>query len=193
MKKEFHDAVKTRFENVVTNDNYIVATSVDPRFKTAFTAEKGRELLLREVEKFSTPVEEIVGEDVRTDSSVVEKNRVDLWDCFDELVASSTNPIPQTSSDNNPGEKEVSTFLAVPFVAKDECPFKWWTVQKSAFPNVYEVAKKFLSAPCSSVYSERIFSEAGNILNEKRNRLNPLKSESLLFLHHNLPRLDFSY
>ena len=40
MKKEFHDAVKTGFENVVTNDNYIIATSVDPRFKTGFTAEK---------------------------------------------------------------------------------------------------------------------------------------------------------
>ena len=89
------------------------------------------------------PVEEIVGEDVRTDSSVVEKNRVDLWDCFDELVASSTNPIPQTPSDNNPGEKEVSTSLAVILVAKDECPFKWWTMQKSAFPNVYKVAKNF--------------------------------------------------
>ena len=138
MKKEFHNAVKSRFESVVTNDNYVVATSVEPRFKTAFTAEKGRKLLLREVGKFFfTPV------DVRTNSSVVEKKQVDLLDCFDELVASSINTISQTSFDNNPGEKEVSTFLAVPLVAKDECPFKWWATQKSAFPNIYKVTKKF--------------------------------------------------
>lgn len=86
---------------VFTNDNYIVAASI----------------------KFSTPVEEIVSEDVRTVYSVVEKNRVDLWDCFDELVAYSTNPTSQTLSDHNPREKEVSTFLAIPLVAKDECPF----------------------------------------------------------------------
>ena len=45
MKQEFHNAVKSRFENVTTNENYVVATNVDPRFKTAFTAEKGCELL----------------------------------------------------------------------------------------------------------------------------------------------------
>ncbi len=33
MKQEFHNAVKSRFENVITNENYVVATTVDPRFK----------------------------------------------------------------------------------------------------------------------------------------------------------------
>ncbi len=196
MKQEFHNAVKSRFENVITNQNYVVATTVDPRFKTAFTTEKGRELLLQEVRKFSRPVEEITeDEEERTHStkkSASAKNRVDLWDCFDELVASSTTPATQMSS-GNPEEKEVSDFLAMPLVNKEVCQFKWWVEQKSAFPNDYQVAKRFLSAPCSSVYSERIFSEAGNILNEKRSRLNPSKSESLLFLHHNLPKLHFDY
>ena len=97
------------------------------------------------------------------------------------------------TSSGNSNEKEVDAFLAMPLVAKEECPFKWWSAQKSAFPNIYKVAKKFLSAPCSSVYSERIFGEAGNILHEKRSLLNLSKSESLLFLHHNLSRLDFGY
>ena len=60
------------------------------------------------------PVEEITeGEDEHTDStkkSTSAKNRVDLWDCFDELVASSTTPATQTSS-GNPKEKEVSNFF----------------------------------------------------------------------------------
>ena len=201
MKEEFHDAVKSRFENVLADENYIVATTVDPRFKTAFATTTGHALLLQELNKIEKPVEELL-EDAAgsTEASARMENRTELWACFDELVASSTYTSHssaagsghRTSSDNS-NEKELDAFLTMPLLAKEECPFKWWSAQKSTFPNIYKVAKKFLSAPCSSVYSERIFSEAGNILHEKRSRLNPSKSESLLFLHHNLPRLDFGY
>ena len=133
MKQEFHNAVKSRFENVITNENYVVATTVDPHLK---------------LENFRGLLKKSPCEDERTDStkkSASAKNRVDLWDCFDELVASSTTPATQTSS-GNPEEKEVSDFLAMPLVDKEVCP--WWVVLKSAFPNVYQVAKRFLSAPC---------------------------------------------
>jgi len=48
-------------------------------------------------------------------------------------------------------------------------------------------------APPSPVYSERLFSEAGNLYEQKRNRLLPKAGEKLLFLHHNLKktRIDF--
>ena len=39
-EQECHNAVKSHFENVLTDENYIVPTTVNPRFKTAFTAEK---------------------------------------------------------------------------------------------------------------------------------------------------------
>ena len=48
-----------------------------------------------------------------------------------------------------------------------------------------KVAEKFLTSPLSSVYSERLFSEFGNIYEEKRSRLLPETGEKLLF-HHNL-------
>ena len=50
------------------------------------------------------------------------------------------------------------------------------------------IAQQYLSTPASSVNSERLFSEAGNILEEKRSRLLPRNVEKLLFLHHNLGR-----
>jgi len=52
------------------------------------------------------------------------------------------------------------------------------------------LAKKFLSTPASSVYSERFFSEYGNIFEEKRSRLLPKSGEKLVFLHHNMKLLD---
>ena len=59
-------------------------------------------------------------------------------------------------SSGNSDEKEVYAFLAMPLVAKEECPFKWWSAQKSAFQNIDKVAKKFLSAPTQNAYSVKL-------------------------------------
>ena len=56
------------------------------------------------------------------------------------------------------------------------------------FPLVCQLAKKVLSAPASSVYSERLFSEMGNLYEKKRSWLRPYAAENLLFLHHNMAR-----
>jgi len=51
------------------------------------------------------------------------------------------------------------------------------------------LAKKFLSTPASSVYSERLFSGYENIFEEKRSRLLPKSREKRPFLHHNMKLL----
>lgn len=58
---------------------------------------------------------------------------------------------------------------------------------------VENLTPRYLSAPASSVYSERLFSEAGQIYENKRSRLTPAHGEALLFLHHNLPIVNFEY
>ncbi|KAJ4922865.1 hypothetical protein JOQ06_021327 [Pogonophryne albipinna] len=50
-----------------------------------------------------------------------------------------------------------------------------------------KVARKYLSAPCTSTDSERLFSAASHVLDEKRNRLMADKAEKLLFIKNNLP------
>ena len=49
-------------------------------------------------------------------------------------------------------------------------------------------ARRYLSAPPSSVYSEKLFLEASNLYEQKQNRLLPKTGEKLLFLHHNLKK-----
>lgn len=56
-------------------------------------------------------------------------------------------------------------------------------------PEMGRVTKNFLCCPSSTVYSEILLSEAGNIYKNKRNRLLPDRAESLTYLHHNLPLL----
>ena len=72
-------------------------------------------------------------------------------------------------------------------------PYKWWSANEKQYPNVSKFAKVYLSSPGSSVYSERLFSEAGIIYDEKRNRLLPSNAEKLVFIHHNLPLINFTY
>lgn len=66
----------------------------------------------------------------------------------------------------------------------------FWKSQRNALPTLYMLALKHLAVPASSVYSERLFSEFGNLYEEKRSRLLPKNSSKLLFLHHNYPILD---
>lgn len=69
----------------------------------------------------------------------------------------------------------------------------WWRENQHSSPTLAKIARKYLSAPASSIDSERLFSEAGNIYEPKRNRLQPENAERLMFLHHNLPLLNFDY
>ena len=73
-----------------------------------------------------------------------------------------------------------------------EDPMKFWRDNKSSFPLLYQVAKKYLHIPATSVPSERIFSLAGFIVRKKRTKLLEKHVNQQIFLAKNknhIPRL----
>ena len=56
-----------------------------------------------------------------------------------------------------------------------------------------KLARRLLCTPASSVYSERIFSEFGEIYDDQRSRILPARGEKLLFIHHNYRKYAISY
>ena len=132
-----------------------------------------------------------------------------LWECFDEIASSSNSTVfvnrmdsvtsfqnqPNIALDNNNAEisAEVLNYLNLPVVSRTSNPFQWWKSNKSLFPKLYRFAAKFLSAPPTSVASERLFSVGGNVYVPTRNRLLPDHAEQLMFLHCNLKLLNFDY
>ena len=65
------------------------------------------------------------------------------------------------------------------------CPFKWWASQASNFPILSELAKKYLAILVTSAASERLFSDAKNVMTVKRTNLLPFTFEHLLFCKRN--------
>ena len=70
---------------------------------------------------------------------------------------------------------------------------EWWKMNSTRLPMLAKLAKRLLSAPSSSVESERLFSIGGNIYTPKRNRLTAEHGEMLMFLNFNLRAFDFKY
>lgn len=58
----------------------------------------------------------------------------------------------------------------------------WWKIHQEEFRTLARVARSVLAIPASSAKSESIFSDAGNTMDDKRNRLNPHKLNDLMFL-----------
>ena len=76
---------------------------------------------------------------------------------------------------------ELQRYLEEPIIGIREDPLVFWA-QANRFPNLRKIVTKYLCVMCTSVPTERLFSEAGNILNPKRNRLMPASLSGLLFM-----------
>jgi hypothetical protein len=70
-------------------------------------------------------------------------------------------------------------------------PLDWWAANKVHFPLLSSAARKYLSPPPSSVESERAFSMAGLVGDDRRSRLLPDHFENLVFLKCNMLLMNF--
>uniref|UniRef100_A0AAG5DQS5 HAT C-terminal dimerisation domain-containing protein n=2 Tax=Anopheles atroparvus TaxID=41427 RepID=A0AAG5DQS5_ANOAO len=123
-----------------------------------------------------------------------------------ELTTEQTETLPQTTEQSNPlwGDYDAKKRLNVPttnstaaainelggYLKDQDLGIKedsliWWQKNKHAYPNLYEIILRIMCIPATSVPCERIFSKAGNILTDRRNRLTPKKMEEVLFLKYN--------
>ena len=66
-------------------------------------------------------------------------------------------------------------------------PLQWWKKWGSKFPNLAQLARRYLAMPATSAPVERLFSVAGLVATAKRNRLAPSTVSLLVFLHEALP------
>ncbi|CAG8752946.1 16404_t:CDS:2, partial [Rhizophagus irregularis] len=68
---------------------------------------------------------------------------------------------------------------------KEYDSFSWWFTNKNQYPILHQIAMKYLSIPATSVPSERLFSDAKNLITPQRTRLNSFLINQLMFLKRN--------
>lgn len=76
--------------------------------------------------------------------------------------------------------------LAAKIDAVTMSPISWWSTYGAETPELAEIAIKVLSQPISSSSAERVWSTYAFIHNAKRNRLNSVRADKLVFIHCNI-------
>jgi hypothetical protein len=64
-------------------------------------------------------------------------------------------------------------------------PLIWWNEKKDKFPILSNLAQKYLAVSATSTASERLFSDAGNLLTNKRTCMKPKLFKKIMFLKRN--------
>ena len=179
MKCEMLKSLKTRYAAVEENEYLAIATTLDPRFKDKFfcgPSERAAARLLLE-----SKISPEAAESSTPKEPSPKRPCTDLWESFTEILeAAGTGPTDFIAG------VELDKYLSEPLLPfhTGNC-YTWWEENKGRFPGLAKVAQRYLSAPPTSVPSERLFSGAGNVYYDKRNRLAPERAETLLFVKNN--------
>ncbi|XP_044009123.1 zinc finger BED domain-containing protein 6-like [Aphidius gifuensis] len=83
-------------------------------------------------------------------------------------------------------ENELSGYLSEIKIPPNECSLTWWRKNTPRYPHLANIARQYLSIPCTSTESERVFSSAGEIVEDRRCSLLPDNVEQLTFLAKNV-------
>ena len=106
----------------------------------------------------------------------------DFWSSWKQQ---HNNEACSTTTTTTAAENELTCFLAEPCASRDTDPVQWWKVNATRFPTISQTAKRYLTAPPTSVHSERLFSTAGCTLSDNISCLGADNMERLVFLKAN--------
>ena len=201
LKVKLTNSLDKRFEIKEYDRKYAIATLLDPRYKKSFfRGKQARENAITTLlEELKGIVKEGSNEEifptVASDEVVDHDGSYTIDAIMKKVIAENDEKEVQSDENSNKEEKLVKDFLSSP-VEKTKCLDYWEEYEKGAGGNEVAVAfahlaKKYLTPPPTSTDVERLFSVAGNILTEDRNRLLPENVDKLLFLKENIETLNF--
>ncbi|XP_029964349.1 zinc finger BED domain-containing protein 4-like [Salarias fasciatus] len=185
-KAELLRAVTRRFDGIEDEPLYSLATLLDPRYKDrCYSAElkaHTREQLLELLDAQSVADEVQRPEASNADEPAEKKARLGSLSSMLGEIMQEERPQKATTA-----MSQLNLYLSEPVILQDADPLAYWRANQDRFSALTTAARAYLSAPCTSVDSERLFSTASNILDAQRSRLSARKVEMLLFVRKNLP------
>ncbi|XP_049300483.1 E3 SUMO-protein ligase ZBED1-like [Anopheles funestus] len=169
-------------ERFVNYNNTLVdeAIILDPRFKEKqFLGEK-YDATIASLKQKLVPENSVQNEPLRANNE--DKFKGLLWRKWRELESNRETTI----SEQTTAVVEIDRYLQEKAMNSMDDPLIWWKTKHSLYPQLYKIVQKTLCIPATSVPCERVFSKAGGIITEKRNKLLPKKLNEMLFIKQNL-------
>ncbi|TGZ38549.1 Uncharacterized protein DBV15_12606 [Temnothorax longispinosus] len=181
MKSKIIAKIEDKFKEIETCELLAISTILDPRlkkihFRSTLTASNAIANINEEMKSTSSHSAISVAPNPKPSESFT--HSISVWDFHDNLVANDM----QSNSDSSELHLELRQYLNQPVISRQENPIKYWQSVKNAFPKLYVLAVKYLNVIATSVSSERLFSKAGALKTERRNRLSGKRLNMLLFL-----------
>lgn len=211
MKAALRDAMTRRFSDISSSAPFLAATLLDPRFKDTYfnvheaaTAKKMVLDFLRSVQESTmnnmtapsatTIVNVEPGLESSETSESDAQDEADLWAAHDRQPA-YVNPSQNVDSQTDavpPYEQQLISYLKEPRLPRMTTDiYAYWHC--SQYPLLEAAARKYLSAPPTSVASEQLFSAAGQLYADRRSNLLGENAEKLLFLNYNIRLFGYNY
>lgn len=198
IKASILDYLREKYSDPSTNDLLDMAGLVDPRFKITYCTETKVDAIkiraiteIMEAMLYETDGDQGTAElaaslpkNATTLSSQPEEplRKKSLGSFFKTAATSSSATVSQRELI----EKELSAYLQSVNVDSESNPLQWWKDHEKMFPNLKNLAQKYLCVPATSSPSERVFSTSGNIVTCHRASLKPDAVDRLVFLAQNL-------
>lgn len=182
------EKLNARFKYYEDSEVITQAALLDPRFKKlAFDGYHARKLeiamdhLRTKVCQVTLPETENPIAESGTTTTTNDSTSL-VWKMFDDKYSQNNLHLNPTTA----GIIEFDKYMQEPLINRHEDPLKWWTAHKILYPRLFVIVKKRLCIPATSVPCERLFSKAGLVITERRNRMLASKSSQVLFLNQNL-------
>ncbi|XP_049877248.1 E3 SUMO-protein ligase ZBED1-like [Pectinophora gossypiella] len=185
--------IVTKVKPYETRTPCIVSTMLNPQlkkygFKTSSEVERAVNIVQKEYssylsaqnKKASAPSDSAEPGSSNEAIAPPKKAKLNLLSYLQESRSSSSSATADAIVD-------INQYLSKPIIDKSECPIEYWHFNRSSLKNI---ASKYMCIPGTSTPAERIFSMAGQIAVERRNRLSGEHINEILFIKQNHTLLD---
>ena len=186
LKNALNAQFSHRFDKIEKMPLIPMATILDPTFKKMYFSDKLA--CVDAINKISMQLNDanakvrksqnsgqIESHSSNNESSASSK---DFWNYHKQLLQESQSQLPDREGSEM--SDEFRYYLSRPPVDANQDPLNFWKYHSC--PELAKIAIRYMSVIATSVPSERLFSLAGLIMTDNRNRLTPAHLQHLLFL-----------
>ena len=168
--------------------NYAIAAYIDPRYKSFAFSSDGRvndPKYLTAKGWVKTEAYKLISSDSQLDSSFDEISFSENDDLFNELEIRKSRVTDGRLANDSNVINETSGYASEKAIGINSDPLDYWKKRQFSWPTLALIAKKYLGLLSSPVPCERLFSKIGQIITDRRSRLDPKRVNKIVFVKCN--------